>query len=206
MDWETLYCPTRHGQVYGEPLRQSRLVKHGSSHGQPQAWCRACGQRMTVRDGTAYGALNAETATFEMTVRALAEGNALRSTARVVPIDKETACDWWDRAAQHWRKVLLYLWRDWPVPACPRDEWWSVVHTQEPHRAMAKRVCETDGAAWIGTAFAPVWRMVLAVVVGKRPQESAHLLLKRGAHVPAKRLPLFTSDQWPEYRTALLHV
>jgi IS1 family transposase len=55
-------------------------------------------------------------------------------------------------------------------------------------------------------AFAPVWRLVLAFVVGKRTQESANLWLHRVAHVTARRLPLFTSDQLPEYRTALLHV
>jgi IS1 family transposase len=93
-----------------------------------------------------------------------------------------------------------------PVTECQLDEWWSFVQTKESHLAMAKRVCETYGDAWIGMAFAPVWRMVLAFVVGKRTQASATLLLKRVAHVTAQRLPLFTSDQWPEYRTALLHV
>lgn len=206
MDWETLYCPNRHCRFDGDPLRQSRLVKNGSSHGQPQALCRACGQSVTVRYGTAYWDLNAEPAMFEMAVRALAEGNSLRSTARMVHIAKDTACDWLDRAAQHGRKVLLYLWRDLPVTECHLDELWSVVHTKEPHLAMAKRVCETYGDAWMWTALAPVWRMVLAFVVGKRTQESANLLLKRVAHVTAKRLPLFTSDQLPEYRTALLQV
>jgi IS1 family transposase len=206
MDWETLYCPNRHCRFYGDPLRQSRLVKNGSSHGQPQALCRACGQSVTVRYGTAYWDLNAEPATFEMAIRALAEGNSLRSTARIVQIDKDTACDWLDRAAQHCRKVLLYLWRDLPVTECQLDELWSFVHTKESHLAMAKRVCETYGDAWIWMAFAPVWRLVLAFVVGKRTQESANLLLHRVAHVTAQRLPLFTSDQLPEYRTALLHV
>jgi IS1 family transposase len=111
-----------------------------------------------------------------------------------------------DRAAQHCRKVLLDLWRDLPVTECQLDELWSFVHTKESHLAMAKRVCETYGDAWIWMAFAPVWRLVLAFVVGKRTQESANLLLHRVAHVTAQRLPLFTSDQLPEYRTALLHV
>jgi IS1 family transposase len=206
MDWETLYCPNRCCRFYGDPLPQSRLVKNGSSHGQPQALCRACGQSVTVRYGTAYWDLNAEPAIFEMAIRALAEGNSLRSTARIVQIDKDTACDWLDRAAQHCRKVLLYLWRDLPVTECQLDELWSFVHTKESHLAMAKRVCETYGDAWIWMAFAPVWRLVLAFVVGKRTQESANLLLHRVAHVTAQRLPLFTSDQLPEYRTALLHV
>jgi transposase-like protein len=84
MDWETLYCPNRRCQCYGDPLPQSRLVKNGSSHGQPQAWCRACGQSVTVRYGTAYWDVNAEPAIFEMAIRALAEGHALRSTTRIV--------------------------------------------------------------------------------------------------------------------------
>jgi transposase-like protein/IS1 family transposase len=201
MDWETLYCPNRCCRFYGDPLPQSRLVKNGSSHGQPQALCRACGQSVTVRDGTAYWDLNAEPAIFEMAIRALAEGNSRRSTARIGQIDKDTACDWLDRAAQHCRKVLLDRWRDLPVTACQLDELWSFVHTQESHLAMAKRVCETSGDAWIWMAFAPVWRLVLAFVVGKRTQERANLLLHRVAHVTAQRLPLFTSDQLPEYRT-----
>jgi IS1 family transposase len=206
MDWETLYCPNRRCRFYGDPLPQSRLVKNGSSHGQPQALCRACGQSVTVRYGTAYWDLNAEPAIFEMAIRALAEGNSLRSTARIVQIDKDTACDWLDRAAQHCRKVLLYLWQGLPVTACQLDELWSFVHTKESHLAMAKRVCETYGDAWIWMALAPVWRLVLAFVVGKRTQESANLLLHRVAHVTDQRLPLCTSDQLPEYRAALLHV
>jgi IS1 family transposase/transposase-like protein len=206
MDWETLYCPNHRCRFYGDPLPQSRLVKNGSSHGQRQALCRACGQSVTVRYGTAYWDLNAEPAIFEMAIRALAEGNSLRSTARIVQIDKDTACDWLDRAAQHCRKVLLHLWRDLPVTECQLDELWSFVHTKESHLAMAQRVCETYGDAWIWMAFAPVWRLVLAFVVGKRTQESANLLLHRVAHVTAQRLPLFTSDQLPEYRAALLHV
>jgi len=138
-----------------------------------------------------------------MASRALAEGNALRRTARMVHMAQDTACDGWDRAAQHGRQVLRYRWRDWPVTACQLDEWWRVVQTQEPHLAMAKRGCETSGEAWIGTALAPVGRLVLACVVGKRPQERAHLWLKRVAHVTAQRLPWFTSDPWPASRTAL---
>lgn len=206
MDWETRYGPNRRCRSYGDPLPQSRLVNNGSSHGQPQAWCRACGQRVTVRYGTAYGDVNAEPAIFEMAIRALAEGHALRSTARIVPIDKDTACDGLDRAAQHCRTVLRYLWRDLPVTECQLDALWSVVHTKESHLAMATRVCETSGDAWMWMACAPVWRLVLAFVVGKRTQERANLLLRRVAHVTAQRLPWFTSDQLPEYRTALLHV
>jgi hypothetical protein len=137
MDWESLYCPDRHCRYYGIPFYQGLMVKNGSSHGQKQALCRACGSSVSMRYGTAYLGLEADPAIFETAVRALAEGNSLRATGRIVQIDKDTACDWLDRAAHHCRLVMLYLWRD--------------------------------------------------------------------LHVTDDHIPFFTSDQLPEYRTALLH-
>jgi IS1 family transposase len=138
-------------------------------------------------------------------VRALAEGNSLRATVRIVQIDKDTACDWLDRAAQHYRAVMLYLWRNLHVTECQLDEMWSFVHTKERNLPYAKIYQETYGDAWVWVAFAPIWRLVLAFVVGKRNQESANMLLERVAYVTDEHLPLFTSDQLPEYRTAQLH-
>jgi len=206
MNWETLYCPNHDCQYYGVPFPNSQLVRNGTSHGQPQALCRACGRSVTVRYGTAYWDLNTEPALFETAIRVLAEGNALRSTARLVQIDKDTACDWLTRAAQHCRLVMLSLWRALPVTECQLDELWSFVHTKEHHLEAAKLFCMTYGDAWVWIAFAPVWRLVLAFFVGKRTQASANLLLERVKHVTDEGIPCFTSDQLSVYRTALLHV
>jgi IS1 family transposase/transposase-like protein len=205
MNWETLYCPNRHCRYYGIPFYEGQMVKNGSSYGQQQGLCKACGSSVSVRYGTAYYDLEADPAIFEMAVRALAEGNSLRATARIVQIDKDTACDWLDRAAQHCRMVMLYLWRHLRVTECQLDELWGFVHTKEHNLLVAKIYKDTYGDAWVWIAFAPVWRLVLAFVVGKRNQESANLLLDRVAYVTTDDLPLFTSDQLPEYRTALLH-
>jgi IS1 family transposase len=205
MDWETLYCPNRYCRYYGVPFHKGLLVKNGSSHGQKQALCRACGQSVSIRYATAYSDLNADPAIFETAIRALAEGNGLRSTARIVQIDKDTACDWLHRASLHCRKIMLYLWQNLSVAECQLDELWSFVHTKEQNLFMAKLCCETYGDAWIWIAFAPLWRLVLAFVVGKRTQASANLLLSRVVHVTDSHIPFFTSDQLAEYRTALLH-
>ena len=45
--------------------------------------------------------LHADPAIFETAVRALAEGNSIRAAARIVQVDKDTVCAWFDRAAQH---------------------------------------------------------------------------------------------------------
>lgn len=206
MDWETLYCPNPDCWYYGYPFSRSRLVKNGTSHGQKQALCRECGASVSIRYATAYSDLNADPAIFETAVRALAEGNSLRSTARIVQIDKDTACDWLHRAACHCRLVMLSLWHNLAVRECQLDELWSFVHTKEANLETAKRACDTYGDAWIWVAFAPLWRLVLAFVVGKRTQESANLLLERVAAVTDSGIPLFTSDQLSEYPNALLHV
>lgn len=204
MNWETLYCPNRSCRYYGRPFRQGRLVKTGTSHGKNQAWCRSCGRRVSLTYGTAYFDLEADPAIFELTVRALAEGNSIHSTARIVPIDKDTVCAWLNRAAHHCRLVMLYHWQNLHVTECQLDELWSFVQTKEHHLAAAKRWCDTYGDAWVWVAFAPECRLVVAFVVGKRTQEHANLLLNRVGYVTDDHVPFFTSDQLPAYHRALL--
>ncbi len=179
MDCETLYCPNRACRSYGRPFRQGLLVKDGSSHGTKPALCRACGKRIALTSGTASFDLEADAAIFELTVRALAEGHSIRSTARIVEVDKDTVCAWLHRAAEQSRLVLLSHWHQLHVTECQLDELWRFVHTKEDHLDAATLWCDTYGDAWVWAAFAPVWRLVVAFVVGKRTQEHANLLLER---------------------------
>ncbi len=205
MDWDTLSCPNRGCSCYGRPFHQGLLVKNGTTRGQKQAVCRACGRSIALNTGTAYFERDAAPALFDTAIRALAEGNSLHATERMVQIDKDTACAWLHRAAVQCRLVMLYLWQGLSVTECQLDELWSFVPTKEPNLINAKLVCETYGDAWIWIAFAPVWRLVLAFVVGKRTQASANLLLERVAQVTDEHIPFFTSDQLAEYRSARLH-
>jgi len=205
MEWETLYCPNKRCQYYGRPFQQGTMVKNGSSYGQPQALCKGCGSSVALSYATAYYGLESDRTIFETAVRALAEGNSIRATGRILQVDKDTVCDWLDRAALHCRAVVLYLWSQLHVSECQLDELWSFVHTKEAHLSYAKIDCETYGDAWVWLAFAPVWRLILAFVVGKRSQESADLLLERVKDVTDDHVPFFTSDQLPEYAAALLH-
>ena len=160
---------------------------------------------MALSYATAYYGLESEPSIFETAVRALAEGNSIRATGRILQIDKDTVCDWLDRAALHCRSVALYLWSQLHVTECQLDELWGFVHTKEAHLPCAKIYNETYGDAWVWLAFAPVCRLVLAFVVGKRTQENADLLLDRVKDVTDEHIPFFTSDQLPEYDDALLH-
>ncbi len=205
MDWNTLYCPNKGCKYYGIAFQPGKMVRNGSSYGQPQALCKGCGRSIALSYATAYYGLESDPAIFETAVRALAEGNSIRATGRIVQIDKDTVCDWLHRSALHCRALMLYCWQQLHVTECQLDELWSFVHTKEAHLPVAKIDCATYGDAWVWLAFAPVWRLVLAFVVGKRTQENANLLVDRVKDVTDGHIPFFTSDQLPEYDDALLH-
>jgi transposase len=77
--------------------------------------------------------LEADPVKFETALRALAEGNSLRATARMVEVDEDTVGAWLDRGARQGRAVLLSLWRNLSVTECQLDELWSFIHTKEEH-------------------------------------------------------------------------
>jgi transposase-like protein len=133
MDWETLYCPNRSCRFYDLPCDRAPCSRTALATAKKQALCRACGRSVYLRYGTAYFELDTDPANFETAIRALAEGNGVRGTARIVETDKDTASAWLDRAAKHCRRVLLYLWHDLHVTECQLDELWSFVHTKEEH-------------------------------------------------------------------------
>jgi len=90
--------------------------------------------------------------------------------------------------------VLLSLWRDLHIIECQLDELWSFVHTKQHHVPFARLDDDTYGEAWVWIAFAPMWRLVVAFVIGQRTQQSADLLLERVLHVTDAPMPFFTSD------------
>jgi hypothetical protein len=69
---------------------------------------------------------------------ALAEGNALRATARIVQVDKDTIGTWLHRVACHCRTRMLYFWHDLHMRTCQLDALWSFVPTKEVHLPGAK--------------------------------------------------------------------
>jgi transposase-like protein len=201
--WATLYWPHRDCRCDGQPCTAGLWVKQGRRRGAPQARCHACGGRVPLRYGTASYGLETDRALFEMALRAFAAGKALRATARLVQVDKATVGAWLDRVARHCRVVLLSLWHNLHVAAGQRDEWWSCGHTKAAQLPGATRSGATYGDAWVWLAFAPVWRLVLAFVLGKRAQARAAVLRARVAQTTDDHLPFFPSAQWPAYQHAV---
>jgi IS1 family transposase len=180
------------------------LVHRGRDKEMPRLICQRCERTFSARHGTAYFGLEAEPRIFTIAMRALAEGNSLRGTGRIVGVDKDTVCTWLDRAGRHCRAVTASLFVNFHLHECQLDELWSFIRKKERQVTPAEKVLALYGDAWVWIAFAPEWRVVTAFVIGKRNRASAHLLIEGLKAVSCGCMPFFTSDQLPYYTGALL--
>src|SRR5262245_54571781 len=118
----------------------AHLVHRGADRGIPRLLCTRCEGTFSARQGTAYFGVRAEEPNYTIAMRALAEGNSLRGTGRIVAIDKDTVCDWLDRAGRHCRAVTTYLFDTLHITECQVDELWSFVRKKEAHLTAAEKV------------------------------------------------------------------
>lgn len=205
MDFSTCYCPNKQGTHYGLRGFGDHLVRRGYDGAVPRLLCKVCQHTFSVRHRTAYFDVQSEGRIYTIAMRALAEGNSLRGTGRIVGVDKDTICAWLDKAGRHCRAVSAYLFNNLPITECQLDELWSFVRKKEGHLTAVEKIRMVYGDAWVWIAFAPEWRLVPAFVIGKRVQENADLLIERLKAVSCGHIPFFTSDQLYHYPQALLN-
>lgn len=204
MHAKTCYCPNRACPKYGVQGQDNPIVHRGFDNGLPRLQCAMCKTTFSIRHGTAYRGIRSEEAIFTIAMRALAEGNSIRGTARIVDVDKDLVVTWLDHAAFHCMAVTKYCFRHLHLPECQLDELWGFVRKKEDTLEPIEKILTEYGDAWVWTCFAPVQKLVPAFVVGKRTQENANLLLATLASVTDGTIPFFTSDAWPHYKGALL--
>ncbi len=204
MDTSTCYCRNRACQLYGCSGQQARLRPRGTHNRALRFECGICGHLVFARTGTAYAGIRLDEAIYRLGIILLAEGLAIRATARILEADKDTVCDWLPRLGEHCTRVLNYHFRNLHLTECQLDELWTFVYKKEAQLDPLEQVAGVYGDAWIWIAFAPVWKLVPAWVVGKRSLENAKLLVKRLHATTDGHIPLFTSDDLPHYANALL--
>jgi hypothetical protein len=205
MEFTTRYCPNPQCTPYGHRGFGAPLVCRGADRGIPRLLCTRCEGTCSARQGTASCGVRAEEPHDTIAMRALAAGNSVRGTGRIVEIDQDTVCDWRERAGRHWRAVTTSLFDTLHITACQGDEVWSFGRKQEAPLSAAEKVLALYGDAWGWIAVAPAWRLVAAFVVGKRAQEHADVLRKRVHAVSWGDIPFFPRDQLPHYAHALVH-
>src|SRR5215475_10859197 len=98
MEFTTSYCPNPQCTHYGQRGFGAHLVRRGADRGIPRLLCTRCEGTFSARQGMAYFGVHAEEPNYTIAMRALAEGNALRGTGRIVEIAQDTVGNWLDHA------------------------------------------------------------------------------------------------------------
>lgn len=204
MDLSTIYCPNLGCPRYGKPGFGQHITLYGYDNGRHKLKCAVCDRYFSERIGTAYFGLREDEQIFTIAMRALAEGNSLRGTGRIVGVDKDTVCQWLSHTSDHCACVSGYLLKNLSLQECQLDELWGFVRKKQKNLTPLEQILTEYGDAWVWVSFEPILKIIPAFVVGKRIQENADLLIAKTDEVSDGRKPLFTSDDLPHYATALL--
>jgi len=86
------------------------------------------------------------------------------------------------------------------------DEKWAFVGKKQQHCDPDEPADTAQGDNWDHVAFDPVHRLVVSVVPGKRTAEQTEALLQDlHARTGGRMMDLLVSDEYPAYKTAILH-
>jgi transposase-like protein len=140
-------------------------------------------------------------------VGALAEGLGIRAVARVFEVDPNTVPQWLVEAADHLKVFSQYFLHDVRVTQVQLDElfaWLSAVKAGEVRAGGALQRL-SRAPHWVWAAIDPVSKSLLTLGVGDRTLAMAQRMVHQVVQVLAPGcVPLFLTDGFKEYRTALL--
>lgn len=100
--------------------------------------CRTCKQRFSERHSTVFFGLHTQEKTVEKIFRSLAECNGIRTTARIIGVDKMTVQRIFNKAGKHCEKVLNQLMKDLHIEECQLDELWSFIKKTKAFKRVGK--------------------------------------------------------------------
>jgi len=140
--------------------------------------------------------------TIWQALKTLAEGLDIRATARVFDLDPNTVERWLGQAAEHMEAVSAYLIHDLELTQVQVDELWALLGRRDNNEAGEGK---QRGKRWVWAGMDPVSKLMLGYVVGDRSQACAQRLIHMIVALLALGcVPLFISDGWSAYSTALL--
>lgn len=147
MDTRTCYCRNRSCIAYGQSGHQSQLRPRGMHNHAPRFECTACGHLVFARTGTAYAGIRVHETTYQLGAKLLAEGVAIRATARLLGVDKDTVCGWLPGLGRHGARVMAYHFRHLHLSECQLDELWTFVYKKEEHLDPVEQLAGVYGDA-----------------------------------------------------------
>jgi IS1 family transposase/transposase-like protein len=196
------FCPNQECRYYGW-VDRGNIRANGRPNGGRwrQLQCLVCRRYFMETTGTIFFGKQALPETIWRALTALAEGLGIRATARVFDVDPDTVKSWLEQAAGHMEAVSGYLIHDLALTQVQIDELWALLgkHDRDDNQEKSK------AKRWVWVGIDPVSKLWLASVVGDRSKACAQLLIHAIYLLLAPGcLPLFVSDQWAAYASALL--
>jgi IS1 family transposase len=137
----------------------------------------------------------------------VAEGLGIRATARVFEVDPNTGLGWLVEAAEQLRAFSRYFLCELHINQVQLDELYAVLRAVKDGALRADEAIQRleRSPHWVWTAMAPESKVLLAIDVGPRTLAMAQGIVHQVVRVVAPDcLPLFLTDGFKEYGTALL--
>lgn len=202
------FCPDPDCSYYGW-LGRGNIRSNGHPGGQPwrQFQCVSCHGFFYEINGTIFHGKRSSPDLIVRVLACLAEGLGIRGTARVFEIDPNTVLRWLVEAAEQLDAFAAYFLRDLEINQVQLDELYAVLSAVRDGDIEEAEAIErlSRSPHWVWTAIDPESKLLLSVQVGARTLEMAQAVLHQIAQLLAPGcLPLFLSDGYPNYLTAIV--
>jgi IS1 family transposase len=172
-----------------------------------QLHCTACKGYFQETHGTLFHGKRVAPDLLVWAVGALAEGLGIRAVARVFEVDPNTVLQWLVEAADHLTAFSQYFLHDVHVTQVQLDELFALLSAVKAGEVSEAAAIErlSRSPHWVWTALDPVSKLLLTIDVGDRTLTMAQHVVHQVVQVLAPGcIPLFLTDGFKEYSTALL--
>jgi IS1 family transposase len=208
VDTSRHFCP-HVGCRYRGWLGLGNLRANGHPSGGPwrQFHCTACKGYFPEPHGTIFHGKRVPAALIVRVLACLAEGLGIRATARVFEVEPNTVLHGLVEAADQLQAFARYFLCDVHVTQLQLDALYTVLRAVKDGELSQQEAIQrlSRSPHWVWTAIDPESKVLLVLDVGERTLA----LAQRGVHQVAQVLapgclPLFLTDGFKEYTTALL--
>jgi IS1 family transposase len=208
VDTSMHFCPHTHCDYRGWlGLNNLRANGHPGGGQWRQFHCLGCNGFFPEHHGTLFHGKQAAVELIVRVLMCLAEGLGIRATARVFEVEANTVLHWLGEAAEQLRAFSAYFLCHVHVEQVQLDELYAVLRDLNAGLIREDEAIERleRSPYWVWTAMDPQSKLLLVVDVGTRTLAMAGRVLHQLVQVLAPDcVPLFLTDGFNEYRTAIL--
>jgi len=208
VDTSRHFCPHA-GCRYRGWVGWGNLRANGHPNGGPwrQFQCTSCRGDVPEHHGTLFHGKRVSPDLLVWAVGALAEGLGIRAVARVFEVDPNTVLQWLVEAAEHLQAFSQYVLHDVRVTQVQLDELFALLSAVKAGELSEPEAIQrlSRSPHWVWVAMDPASKLLLTIDVGNRTLAMAQRVVHQVVQVLAPDcLPLFLTDGYKEYATALL--